>query len=173
MSGLCILVRSCSLEDIYKYGCPSPSLTKCEQNDGGSDNGTCICKEPYTFNPKYTNDSDYCLKLDNKPSTGTNVTDNKNSNSSHSNNFTNSTLSEAADHLHHEKKVESIPGAHHIVAGILIPIVFVFVAIGIVIIYKKLHITQRIRNIQRTRRNRPFYEDVMLGSNDIDDPPLI
>lgn len=63
---------------------------------------------------------------------------------------------------------------HHIVAGILIPIFLVLIVIGGVYAYKKLHITRHIRNsVRRTHRSRPFYEDVMLGTNDNDDPPLI
>lgn len=60
----------------------------------------------------------------------------------------------------HEK---SIAQPHHMVAGIVIPIVLVFIVIGSVVAFKKLY-----RHIRRTHRS-PFYEDVMLG----DDPPLI
>lgn len=73
----------------------------------------------------------------------------------------------------YEPKFKSSVRTHHIVAGVLIPIMFVFIVIGSIFAYKKLHVTQRIRNIRRTHRNRPFYEDVMLGTNDNDDPPLI
>lgn len=57
---------------------------------------------------------------------------------------------------------------HHILVGIFLPIVFVLIVLSGIFV-----VTQRIRNIRRTHRNRPFYQDVMLGANDNDDPPLI
>lgn len=62
--------------------------------------------------------------------------------------------------------------SHHIVGGILISICLVVIFTLIVIGVKKLQIKQRIRNMRMTQRNRPLYEDVMMG-NDNDDPPLI
>lgn len=70
-------------------------------------------------------------------------------------------------------KIQPLPGAHHVIGGILIPIFFVLIALGAIYGVRRLHIQQRMRNIRMTRRNRPFYEDVMLGSNEHDDPPLI
>jgi len=62
--------------------------------------------------------------------------------------------------------------SHHIIGGILISICLVVIFTLIVVGVKKLQIKQRIRNMRMTQRNRPLYEDVMLG-NDNDDPPLI
>lgn len=116
-------------------------------------------------NPKHTNDNDYCIDI--KFNT---------SSSSSFNIISKNNVSLVTDHeasAQYEPKFKSSVRAHHIIAGVLIPIMFVLIAIGSIIAYKKLHITQRIRNIRRTHRNRPFYEDVMLGANDNDDPPLI
>lgn len=62
--------------------------------------------------------------------------------------------------------------SHHIIGGILISICLVVIFTLIVIGVKKLQIKQRIRNMRMTQRNRPLYEDVMMG-NETDDPPLI
>lgn len=163
-------VRKCSTSNILILPCPP--LSRCVQNQPDQPDATCECIEPNQFNPKYSNDSNYCIVTDKIPLQKVENNDSKSSRGSDSKTVTAGTLTDGSDPSYSAIR-PPLPGAHHIVAGILIPVAFVIVAVCIVIIYKKLHITQRIRNIQRTRRNRPFYEDVMLGSNDIDDPPLI
>lgn len=144
--------------------CSSQILNACPINSRCSEisaelwNGRCTC-DPirYTFNPKYIDAKDYCIqKKDENIANETHKSDKDDDSANPSDGST-----------------HPPPGVHHIAAGILIPIVLVFVVIGAVFVYKKLHITHRVRNMRRTRRNHTPYEDVMLGNNDNDDPPLI
>lgn len=126
-----------------------------------------------SFNPTFTSDDDYCIYVkstnaNDNASNATNKTDTVGPS-----NAASSSSTEPLPSTEMGQNGRAMPRAHHIVAGILIPIAFVFLVTGTVFVYKKLHITHRVRNIRRTRRNRPFYEDVMLGNNDNDDPPLI
>lgn len=146
--------------------------TRCAEktNEPGDVEGECQCNAGFIFNPQYTNDNDYCIIDTNQPDD----TKQSNSKSGRSSNSSYSSQSENNNLVIDEPKIQSTPRPHHIVAGVLIPIVFVLIVIGSIFVYMKLHVTQRIRNIhRRTHRNRPFYEDVMLGTNDNDDPPLI
>lgn len=147
---LILSVIKCNTEDIYRSSCPSS--TKCVENPPGIVDGICLCKEEgYTFNPKYTSVDDYCTIFD------ANIKQNR----------SNSISSEAPPY---EEKLKSIAHPHHIVAGILIPLVLVTIVILIILAFKKLHI---IYTFRRTHRS-PFYEDVVLNVEDLhDEPPLI
>lgn len=136
----------------------------CSEISADGQDGQCNCRPGSEFNPNYIDVQDYCVPTKVLDENAPNHTNNKDD-----------TESNLIDRMPNDgiKTVPQLPGAHHVVAGILIPILFVFIVIGSVFMYKKLHITHRVRNIRRTRRNRPFYEDVMLANNDNDDPPLI
>lgn len=138
--------------------------------------GQCKCRdEKYVFNVNYKNDTDYCVydaksKGDEETqSDDSNRTDQKESEVAQ----TGSQVSSPDDKTSDGPKIHPLPGAHHVIGGILIPIFFVVVAIGVVYGIRRLHLQQRVRSIRLSRRNRPFYEDVMLGNHDNDDPPLI
>lgn len=124
-----------------------------QQNQTSTVDGICNCVDNLIYNTNYTNDSDYCIAF----------------NKSHDNNTVN--ISDVTENSSAASR-QIPPSTHHIVGGILIPILLVFIFFGIAITMKRLNVMQRIRNIRRTRRNRPLYEDVMMG-NDNDDPPLI
>lgn len=167
-------IVKCDTRKMLNNICPKADhfQSRCVENSNqpGEFDGLCQCYDGFIFNIKYTNDNDYCI-ID--PNT---TDDPKQSNSKSgriSNNSVNSQNKNTSFVVDELKTIQTTPQPHHIVAGVLIPIVFVLIVIGSTFIYKKLHVTQRIRNIRRTHRNRPFYEDVMLGTNDIDDPPLI
>lgn len=151
--------------------------------------GQCKCADKYVFNQDFTNDIDYCIsdvtggaekkhnnttlvdgnKTDRAETAAASATAETSGTSDGPNNVSHTTGGDKT----HEVLVRPLPGAHHVIGGILIPIFFVLIAVGVVYVVKNLHIRQRVRNIRMTRRNRPFYEDVMLGNNDNDDPPLI
>lgn len=137
-------MKNCNTQDLLKNTCPP--RTKCVENLENQPEGNCQCRDLYVFNPSYMNDTDYCI-LNNKTSENNNIKNNDDSS---------------------ERQIKSISKPHHILAGVLIPIAIVLIIISGVVV------AQRIRKIRRTHhRNRPFYEDVMLGVNDNDDPPLI
>lgn len=167
-----MIAKLCSTSELQS-GCPKAAYCSELSNDN-STAGQCVCSNAsFIFNSHYTNDDDYCIYV--RP---TNVTNDTASNETHKKDADgpNAASSSSNGPLPSDESGNSarpLPGTHHIIAGILIPIFFVFIVIGSVFVYKKLHITHRVRNIRRTRRNRPFYEDVMLGNNDNDDPPLI
>lgn len=151
----------------------------------------CICRdESLIFNPNYKNDSDYCtLQLTNGGNSNTNSISNSNSNSNSNSGIEPNDHSSNSDNKKYEndnnkndpiitnddnkQQISPLPGAKHVAAGILFPIISVIILIGGIFAYKKLHITQHVRNFRRNRRSRPFYGDVSLGMNDNDDPPLI
>ncbi|KAG4070970.1 hypothetical protein HA402_001407 [Bradysia odoriphaga] len=142
--------KKCNISS-WINGCPAS--TKCSQiaeSNSSSYAGECHCiGDNYEFNKYYKNDSDYCLFVDNR------VMASKSS-STHSDQDT----------------VDNPVSSHHILGGIFISICLVVMFTLIVIGVRKLQIKQRIRNLRMTQRNRPLYEDVMMG-NDTDDPPLI
>lgn len=110
--------------------------------DGGeSTNGTCECIHG-TFNPDFTNNENYCLNsLDVSSYSG------------------NPKIERSSSHT------------HHIVAGVSISLVLVFIVTGLFYTCNKLHVYQYFSHIRVRRTHcRPFYEDVMLGN---DDPPII
>lgn len=163
-------VRNCSTSDTQSV-CPKTAM--CSELRVDSSDGRCKCTNTtLSFNPNFTSDDDYCVYVK-STSANDNASNATNKTDAASPNAVSSSSTEPLPSTEFEKNARALPGTHHIIAGILIPIVFVFIVIGTVFAYKKLHITHRVRNIQRTRRNRPFYEDVMLGNNDNDDPPLI
>lgn len=128
----------------------------------------------FQFNPAFTTNDTYCIELADPLIQRTDRTD-PNTRSTTTKKDTDTTVASesTAASEQYQQTARKKPSPHHVMAGILIPIAMVFIVVGSVFAYKRLHITQRIRNIRRTRRSRPFYEDVMLGSNDTDDPPLI
>lgn len=139
--------------NISSWRSTCPASAKCSQlsESNSSNAGECHCiGDNYEFNKYYTSDSDYCLFVDNR------VLASKSS-STHSDEYATNDVT---------------VGSHHILAGIFISICLVVVFTLIVIGVRKLQIKQRIRNLRMTQRNRPLYEDVMMG-NDTDDPPLI
>lgn len=148
-----ILDKKCNTSS-WLNGCPSN--TKCSQisESDTSYAGECHCiGDNYEFNKFYESESDYCSYVEPK--------DNRVMASKSS-----STSEEAV------KNQINSPSSHHIIGGIFISICIVLLFSLIVIGVKKLQIKQRIRNLRMTQRNRPLYEDVMMG-NDNDDPPLI
>lgn len=148
----------------------------CADKQADVTDGVCKCQldEKYVFNANYKDDTDYCrydanLKLpqdsEPKPEPKQPVA---------ASSIDNGSQSDTTDGKESDlPKVRPLPGAHHVIGGVLIPILFVLVAVGAIYGVRHLHIRQRMRNIRMTRRNRPFYEDVMLGTNEHDDPPLI
>lgn len=149
-----LLVKNCNTQIYFTENICPPSTICVENTENlpGVFDGVCQCRDEYIFNPKHANDIDYCIK-------------------NTSNNSTYKVQSKHNDEF--EQNIKSPSKTHHIVAGVLLPIAFVLIVLGGILVYKQLYVTQRIRDIRRTHRNRPFYEDVMLGTNDNDDPPLI
>lgn len=103
--------------------------------------GQCLCSPQYKLNTDYTKDEDYCL----------------------------------VDHTTILPAAISNPGAsstphHHIVGGILIPLVLVASFIGVAYIIVRYRVLQRVREriSGRRRRHRPTYH---MGTEF--DPPLI
>lgn len=163
-------VRPCVTNELQTE---CPVTTICSQIRENSIEGQCKCSNAkLSFNPNFTSDDDYCIYV--KSTTANdNASNMTNKTDTGSSNAASSGFSEPLPPDVSGDRSRTLPGTHHIIAGIFIPIGFVFIVIGAVFVYKKLHITHRVRNIRRTRRNRPFYEDVMLGNNENDDPPLI
>ncbi|KAJ6641545.1 hypothetical protein Bhyg_06484 [Pseudolycoriella hygida] len=136
-----------------KNGCPDG--TKCTQisETNSSYDGECHCiGDNNEFNKYYKSDTDYCVYVEPK-------------------HFDNRVMASKSSSTS-EERGNNADNSHHIVGGILISICLVVIFTLIVIGVNKLHIKQRIRNLRMTQRNRPLYEDVMMG-NDTDDPPLI
>lgn len=166
---------SCNTENVWNDSCPA--TTKCvELNDDPTrHDGLCKCMHDFQFNPAFTTNDTYCIEQPDPPIQRTDRTDTNTRSTSTSKKDTDTTVAgeSTAASEQYQQTPRKKPSPHHVMAGILIPIGMVFIVVASVFAYKRLHITQRIRNIRRTRRSRPFYEDVMLGSNDTDDPPLI
>lgn len=146
---LFFLVKKCDTRYMLSSkNCP-PSTICVEKDENQLEvfEGVCQCGDQYVFNPNYTSDDEYCIKnvIFNKSSTSGSFIDGRN--------FS-------------KNKLTSKP--HHILVGIFLPIAFVLIVLSGIFV-----VTQRIRNTRRIHRNRPFYQDVMLGVNDNDDPPLI
>lgn len=163
-----LLVRLCVTSDVQTK---CPVTTYCSEIHANSNEGQCKCSNAtLSFNPNFTSDDEYCIYVKSNTSNdnASNMTNKTDTGSPNASSFSEPLPPDVSG-----DRTRTLPGTHHIIAGILIPIGFVFIVIGAVFVYKKLHITHRVRNIRRTRRNRPFYEDVMLGNNDNDDPPLI
>lgn len=140
----------------YPNGCPDG--TKCSQSlqTNSPHTGECKCiGDNNEFNINYENDNDYCVYVEPK-------------------HFDNRVMASKSSSTSEDAVSDRIEphSSHHIIGGILISICLVVIFTLIVIGVKKLQIKQRIRNMRMTQRNRPLYEDVMLG-NDNDDPPLI
>lgn len=140
------------------YPSECPDGVKCSETTTEKDsryNGECTCiGDHYEFNINYKDDSDYCTYVEPK-------------------NFDNRVMEIKSSTTSEEVSDPIRPqSSHHIIGGILISICLVVIFTLIVIGVKKLQIKQRIRNMRMTQRNRPMYEDVMMG-NDNDDPPLI
>lgn len=150
---LFFLEKRCNSEEILKFDFPCPPLSTNCVEDGGT-NGTCECIiHGQIFNPKYTTDTDYCVN-----SIDVNVS---------------SSIIGNVSSIQNKPKFET-PAHELSFTGVSISLVFVSIVVGCLFVCKKLHVYQRFRNIRRTtHRSRPFYEDVMLGTNDNDDPPLI
>lgn len=164
--------KLCSTSDA-ENGCPKATLCSEFHNDN-STAGQCVCENAtLSFNPNFTNEDDYCIYVKSTNANNDTVSNETNKKDTNGPNAASSSSNGPLPSDDSGNSAKPLPGTHHIIAGILIPIFFVFIVIGSVFVYKKLHITHRVRNIRRTRRNRPFYEDVMLGNNDNDDPPLI
>lgn len=104
----------------------------------------------YIFNALYTNDQDYCF-LD----------------------HTTPALLPAAISVSGQSAAASdtIPH-HHIISGILIPLVLVASFVGVAYVMVRYRVLQRIRDkaMGRRRRHRPTYH---MGSGTEFDPPLI
>lgn len=147
-----LVEKKCNSEEILKAfpECPTHSTNCVEDGVMNGTNGTCECIHGKIFNEKYTSDADYCV-----------YSSNLGINSIH-----------PESNVQNKTKFENSPHPHHVIIGVSILLFFVSVLIGSIYVCKRLHIYQRFRNIRRTNR-RPFYEDVMLRNNDIDDPPLI
>lgn len=167
-----ILVIKCKTDE-FPGECPSSAqckqlvvnITISTTKPTNTYDGLCTCKDDiaYEFNNQYRNFTDYCvINIHSKQPTVGDVSEGM------------TVAAEASQQL--------VPSSHHIVGGILISICVVLVFFIGIIGYRKLQITQRLRNLRipsgaggrnsRQRRSRPFYEDVMM-SNDNDDPPLI
>lgn len=165
-------VKKCSTANINPQ-CPPHSV--CADKQADVTEGICKCSvdEQFVFNAAYKDDSDYCrydasikLPQDNESKPEPNQPEAALS--------VDNGIGSAPPTKESEKlKVHPLPGAHHVIGGILIPIFFVLAAVGVIYGVRHLHIRQRMQNIRMSRRNRPFYEDVMLGTNEHDDPPLI
>lgn len=149
--------KKCNTSSWKNNGCPSGSLCAEIEVDDSKNAGECHCTgDNYEFNKYYKNDSDYCVYVEPKKHVDNRAMASKSS----------PTSDEEAAYS------ASTTSSHHILSGISISICLVVVFTLIVIGFKKLQIKQRIRNLRMTQRNRPLYEDVMMG-NDNDDPPLI
>lgn len=166
-------VRKCNTLQLLSDAGECPTTTICTESEQSSKDGVCLCKnETLTFNPQYTNDTDYCIYIESKGTkSSTKQNDNSNNHSNNRNIIDNKTTMHTDDG--NKQQISPLPGAKHVAAGILIPILCVFIVVIILIIVKKFHIAQHVRNFRRNRRTRPFYGDVSLGMNDNDDPPLI
>lgn len=154
-----------------------PPTTKCVEifDDPNRYDGLCKCKDDFQFNPLHNSNDTYCIKINNShqlPNLSNRKNNNRHTDSNNAKDeIITSKITTSFEQYQQDPRIK--PGPQHVFAGILIPIVLVVIVVGSAFLFKRLHITQRIRNIRRTRRSRPFYEDVMLGSNDTDDPPLI
>lgn len=148
---------------IHEFPSSCPDTTICEQIPE-KDTGECECRPEFEFNERFNGvgKSDYCIPLPNYSRYNHNEpakeqADAKTDASSLTP-TTNTTVKQRAS-------------SHHIISGILISILIVTAFILTVIAVKKLRIRQRFRDFGISQRNRPLYEDVMMGNDD--DPPLI
>ncbi|XP_055379926.1 uncharacterized protein LOC129611039 [Condylostylus longicornis] len=155
-----VKLKTCNTHSLK--GCPPHSI--CEEiNETTSE---CKCEPNYDLNSKYKNDSEYCIFNNRTANTRTKLTQ--------------ATITQRVVLVSSKVSTpvslpaRSIPETdHHIVGGILIPLFIVLLVIGAAYGLKRLEIIRRIREFQmRRRRQRPFYEDVMM-SHENDEPPLI
>lgn len=105
--------------------------------------GECTCALGFIYNTLNTNDQDYCF-LDQTPIRPAAAISGQTTETPH----------------------------HHIIGGILIPMVLVAVLIGGAYVTVRYRLLQRVRDrFFGRRRQRPTYQDVMMGTEF--DPPLI
>lgn len=70
-----------------------------------------------------------------------------------------------------EPKIAPAPGAHHILGGILLPIMIVLAFIGGVFAIRKYDLIERAHGFIRNRNQQTRYNGLM--ENDFDDDPLL
>lgn len=120
-----------------------PLNSHCRERDGRD--GECNCRSGYVFNSRYTSDQEYCV-------------------------VNNATISIPAAISISGPTTASEPPHHHIIGGILIPLVLVASFVGGAYIVVRYRVLQRVRDkvLGRRRRHRPTYH---MGTEF--DPPLI
>lgn len=132
--------------------CPPNSY--CLQRSNGDIEGDCVCKHSHIINALYTSPEDYCL-------------------------MDYATISTTEDVFVHREML-SVPDTdhggiqtphHHIIGGILIPLVLVTAFVSGAYFVVRYRVFQRLREHLIGRRRRPTYQDVMLATEF--DPPLI
>ncbi|XP_055837287.1 uncharacterized protein LOC129905751 [Episyrphus balteatus] len=144
--------QSCN---IHKLDCPPHSI--CSQLDH-DDEGECRCPQRYEINPHSTGPSDYCVEDENSIGDGGSAAISSSLGSN-----------KGKTVVHIQPPAES----HHVVIGILVPMMLVMVVIGAAYGIKKFHPVRRLREyVISRRRNRPLYEDVMM-TQELEDPPLM
>lgn len=148
--------QSCN---IHKLDCPPHSI--CSQLDH-DDEGECRCPQRYEINPHSTGPADYCVEDENSIGNGGSV-------AMSSSTGKNNKGGNGQTVVHIQPPAES----HHVVIGILMPMLLVIVVIGAAYGIKKFHPVRRLREyVISRRRNRPLYEDVMM-TQELEDPPLM
>ncbi|XP_053688439.1 uncharacterized protein LOC128737759 [Sabethes cyaneus] len=120
--------------------CLEDMLNQCPPNSI-CDDGTCICLKQFVYNTDFNeiDKTELCISRDAAQS----AADNKS--------------------ITFDKVFKEAPETHHILGGILIPISIVLVMLSAIVLTKKLHLLQKIRQmIFSSRARRPAYEDVVL-----------
>lgn len=152
--------------------CPDHSMCHQIITKTNEDVSECRCERDFVINDNNNNSNrtndDYCIPIVNKKQDDDIITKTT----------TSQTQTKQRDNEYdwgkepHSKLLPpEPPSSHHIIGGILFPLLIVMIFCGLYIIVKRLNVVKRVRDYY-SRRQRPFYEDVIMG-HDMDDPPLI
>ncbi|XP_055597328.1 uncharacterized protein LOC129747246 [Uranotaenia lowii] len=141
-STVCSLAWGMMQNLTHTIECQSDMLNQCPPNSL-CDDGSCVCMKQFTHNPNYIRQKtgEYCLLIEETTTPSSAL---------------NKTLS--VGHIFKEH-----PEPHHIIGGIFIPISAALILLLAIVMVKKMHIIQRIRQrLHSNRARRPAYEDVVL-----------
>lgn len=189
------LVLSCSASNATAESNGCPKGANCIEN--GTVNGTlqsyCVCGSNFTVNQNYLSTektSLYCVERKNEtsptespPTQATKVaevtttTTKPTAKTEPSTTTTTTTATTPTTKKpeptedKNEPKIAPAPGAHHLLGGILLPIMVVLAFIGGVFAIRKYDLIERAHGFIRNRNQQTRYNGLM--ENDFDDDPLL
>lgn len=178
-------------------GCPKGS--NCIENGtvNGTLQGLCVCSSNHTVNENYIatdNKTQYCIEKENEthptetpPTKATAVPTVSSSTSKPAikptekaeptespttkGPATTTTATKEPESDKNEVKIAPAPASHHLVGGILLPLMIVLAFLGAVIAIRKYDLIERAQGYVRGRNQATRYNGLM--ENDFDDDPLL